>query len=120
MDKILLSGIRLEVNLGVPAEERSLPQTVVVDAEFEFDCREAARDDDFTRTIDYSAVHATLRQAATSRPYALVETMAEAMAAAVLAGFEVESVRILIRKPKALSAEGVDWAGVEIVRRKGG
>jgi hypothetical protein len=46
--------------------------------------------------------------------------MAEAMAHAVLSAYEIASVRILIRKPKALSAVGVDWAGVEIVRRNGG
>ena len=29
-------------------------------------------------------------------------------------------VRVLVRKPGALRAQGVEWAGVEITRRRGG
>jgi 7,8-dihydroneopterin aldolase/epimerase/oxygenase len=118
MDKILLSGVRLEVLLGVPEAERAVPQTVIADVEFEYDLSPAGLTDDFAKAIDYAAVHETLRRAATIRPYALIESMAEVMAAAVLQQFDVASVRILIRKPAALQARGVDWAGVEIVRRR--
>jgi 7,8-dihydroneopterin aldolase/epimerase/oxygenase len=120
MDKILLNGVRLEVHLGVPEEERAVPQTVIADVEFELDLRPAGLSDDFAKTADYAEVHQTLRRAATNRPYALIEAMAEAMAAAVLEQFDVESVRVRIRKPAALQSRGVDWAGVEIVRRRGG
>jgi hypothetical protein len=36
----------------------------------------------------------------------------------VLERYKVESVRVLLRKPGALRGRGVDWAGVEIVRRR--
>ncbi|MBI5280758.1 MAG: dihydroneopterin aldolase [Candidatus Solibacter usitatus] len=120
MDKILLTGVHFEVHAGVPEDERAVPQTVIVDVECERDLRPAGLTDDFAKTTDYAAVHRTLRDAATSRPYALIETLAEVMAAAVLAQFDVESVRVLIRKPAALQAKRVDWAGVEIVRRRRG
>jgi len=118
MDKIILTGIHLDVHLGVPEEERAVPQTIIADVECEYDLRAAGLSDDFTQTIDYAAIHETLQTAATRRPYALVESMAETMASAVLEQFDVASVRVLIRKPSALEARRVDWAGVEIVRRR--
>jgi len=118
MDKILLGGARLEVHLGVPEEERRQAQTVVVDLEMDFDIRAAAAADDFRLTVDYAAVHETLRRVASERPYALVECLAERLAAAVLDGFPVRSVRVRVKKPAALASRGVEFAGVEIVRER--
>jgi dihydroneopterin aldolase len=118
MDRILLSGVRLEVHLGVGDAERAVPQTVIACLECEFNLEKAGRTDDFTRTIDYGAIHQAVREAAGGRPYALVEALAESIASAVLARFPVDGVRVLIRKPAALASSGVDWAGVEILRRR--
>lgn len=119
-DKIILSGVRLDVRLGVPEEERAEPQGVLVDVELSCDTARAGRSDRFADTIDYARVRDVLAAVAARRPYVLLESLAEAMAGAVLAGFEVEQVRVLVKKPRALAHVGVDWAGVEIVRRRGG
>ncbi len=118
MDKVILSGARFRVRVGVTEQERARPQDIVVDAELHFDTREAGRTDDLRLTVDYAAVREALL-AACEPPCALVETLAERMAAAVLDGFPVEAVRVLVRKPGALREQGVDWAGVEITRRRG-
>lgn len=120
MDKILLTGVHLTVNLGVPPEERSIPQEIVLDVEFEFDTRPAGESDDFKRTVDYAAVHTAIRSIATERPYSLIECMAERIAAAILARFPVESVRVLLKKPAALRGRKVDYPAVEILRRRHG
>ena len=116
MDKILLNGVRLDVHLGVPVDERALLQTVVVDVECEYDTRPAGLADDFSQTLDYAAIHEAVRRTAASRPYALVEALAESIASTVLDQFNVAGVRIRLRKPAALAAKGVNWAGVEIHR----
>jgi dihydroneopterin aldolase len=118
MDKIIVSGARLSVHLGVPPHERSIAQEIVADIEVEFDIARASATDHFADTIDYAAIHETARLTATARPYSLVESMAESIAQAVLARHAVASVRVLIRKPAALRDRGVDWAGVEITRRR--
>ena len=120
MDKIILNGVRLEVHLGVPEDERAVPQVISADVECEYDTRPAGLSDDLAKAIDYAAMHQAVQRAATRRGYALVESMAEDMASALLEEFEIASVRILIRKPTALGAKGVDWAGVEIVRSRRG
>ena len=118
MDKIIVSGAHLSVHIGVPPHERNIAQEVVLDIEVGFDVRRAAASDHFADTVDYAGILSAARDAATARPYSLVETMAESVAQAVLERYKVESVRVLLRKPGALRGRGVDWAGVEIVRRR--
>jgi dihydroneopterin aldolase len=118
MDKILLSGVRIGVHIGVSPEERSLPQTVIADIECEKDLHPAGISDDVADTVDYALMHQAMLDVATQGPYALVETFAETIATTVLEHFEVQSVRVLVRKPSAFRSHGVDWAGVEIVRRR--
>lgn len=120
MDRILVSGARLEARIGVSEAERSSPQALVVDVELETDTREAARTDDLRHSVDYAAVHAVLIETALARPRALVETLAQDIADALLGRFPAEAVRVLVRKPAALRAKGADWAGVEIRRRRRG
>lgn len=119
-DKIILKGVRLDVHLGVPPEERSESQGVLVDIELTCDITRAGYTDRFQDTIDYAAVRTTLAEVAARRPYVLVESLAESMAEAVLERFPAMQVRVLVKKPRALAHAGVDWAGVEIVRRRGG
>lgn len=118
MDKVILSGARVEARIGVTEEERAQPQELAIDVELEADTREAARADDLRLSVDYAAVWRRVKAVAQQQPYALVETVAERVAAAVLEEFEPEAVRVRVRKPGALRAEGVEWAGVEILRRR--
>ncbi|MCS7043029.1 MAG: dihydroneopterin aldolase [Bryobacteraceae bacterium] len=120
MDKVIISGARLAARIGVPAAERAEPQELIVDIEMEADTREAARTDDLRHSIDYAAVHAALAETAAARPRALVETLAQDIASCVLQRFPAAAVRVLVRKPGALRAQGADWAGVEILRRRDG
>jgi dihydroneopterin aldolase len=120
MDQVIVSGARLMARIGVTEEERARPQELVIDAALAVDTREAARTDDLRFSIDYAAVWRKIESVAGQQPYALVETLAEKIAAALLEEFPAEAVRVLVRKPGALRAEGADWAGVEITRRRGG
>lgn len=120
MDRILLHDVRLTVYLGVPAAERSRTQEVFLDVSLGCDTSVAGRTDDFHQTIDYGAVLRTIHHVVAARPYCLVESMVECIAAAILAEFPVADVQLRLRKPSALKAEGVGYAGVEIVRRRDG
>ena len=119
-DRILLRGVHLDCHIGVPAEERARPQELVLDVDLTFDLRAAGRSDNFADTVDYAAVRDVMERMAGQKPYALVESLAESVAAEILASFPVESVRVLVRKPAALAQMRVDWPGVEIVRTRDG
>lgn len=120
MDHILLHDISLTVYLGVPVAERGRTQEVFLDLTLGCDTSVAGRSDDFHDAIDYSAVLRTIHRVAADRPYVLIESMVESFAAAILAEFPVAEVQLRLRKPAALKAEGVGYAGVEIVRRRDG
>jgi dihydroneopterin aldolase len=120
MDKVIVQGARLEARIGVTEEERARPQEVVIDVELALDVREAARTDDLRLSVDYAEVWRLMEGTARRQPWALVETLAERIASALLEGFPAEEARVLVRKPGALRAQGVEWAGVEIVRRRSG
>jgi dihydroneopterin aldolase len=120
MDRIGLSGVKLQCHLGVPAEERTVAQEILVDVEMGSDVTRAAESDAVGDTVDYTRVRDVLEAVAQRREYALIESLAAAMAAEILGGFAVEEVRILVKKPAALWWQGVDCVWVEVVRRRDG
>ncbi len=116
LDKIELPRIPVRARVGCTEEERELPQTITIDVELRCDLRPAARADDIDAAIDYVAVLEEVRVVADSRNYALIETIAEAVAERLLAAFPVSETTVRVRKPSALKKDGVPWAGVEITR----
>ncbi len=117
MDRILIAALPLRCFLGVTAEERSTPQTVIVDLELSLDLAPAAASDAIGHTVNYSSVCAYAEEIATARPFHLIESLAGAIADILLAKFTVEQVRVLVRKPAALARRGAAYAAVELVRK---
>ncbi len=81
---IWLNGVECRSKIGVPSAERARRQKLLVDAGLELDARPSAARDDFRLTVDYWAVEKLLRAEAESKECALIETLAERLAAAVL------------------------------------
>jgi len=117
-DRILLENIRVAGRHGVSDEERAARQPFEVDVELVRDLREAGRTDDLARTVDYSVVDALVRDVVANRSFKLLETIAEAIADGVLAGFPVDEVVVRVRKPAVRLAGPVDYSGVEIRRSR--
>lgn len=101
-DMIWLNGVECRVKVGVPASERSRRQKILVDVGLETDIRPAAARDDFRLAPDYWAVEKLVRAEAEAGERALVETLAERLAAAVLAKFRVPAVVVRVRKTPAV------------------
>ena len=117
-DRIHLLGASLQCQIGVTAQERAQPQELIGDVTVDFDIRPAARTDDVALTVDYERIFDLLQELCAAREYALVETLVEAMAKAILERFSVERVHILLKKPGALRHRGVAAAAVEIDRER--
>jgi dihydroneopterin aldolase len=83
-DLVWLMGVECRCRVGVPAAERRRRQRIWVDVGLEVDAARAAARDDFRRAADYQAVETAVRAEAESGERALVETLAERLAAAVL------------------------------------
>ena len=120
LEKTLIPDIPLHARVGCTAEERREPQRILVDLELWWDVRAAAAADDISRAIDYVAVRDAAEEIAAVRPYALIESIAESIVAALFDRFPAEKLLVRVRKPSALARFGVPWAGVEITRVRGG
>lgn len=101
-DMIWLNGIECRSKVGVPSAERARRQSLLVDAGLEVDIRPAARRDDFRRAVDYAAVETLIRASAEAGARALMETLAERLAAAILKAHPlVAAATIRVRKTPA-------------------
>jgi dihydroneopterin aldolase len=118
MDRIAVPEIRLEARLGVADEERATPQEILVDVELCLDLRQAGAADDLSSTVDYVEVCSLVEAVVGSRPFRLVEAVAEETARALLERFAVDEARVRVRKPSALVRWGAPWAEVEVRRRR--
>ncbi|MCU0493697.1 MAG: dihydroneopterin aldolase [Chloroflexaceae bacterium] len=119
-DNIRLEGMIFFGYHGTRPEENSLGQRFVVDVELQLSTRAAGESDDLNLTVDYSQVHALARQVVEGPAVQLTETLAERIAAGVLAQQPlVGAVRVTVRKPNVRLDDTV-LAGsvVEVLRRR--
>jgi dihydroneopterin aldolase len=101
-DQIRLLGLRVFGRHGVLDHERRDGQEFVVDAVLWLDTRPAAAADDLSLTVDYDAVASRLAAVVSGEPVALIETLADRLAAACLSVAEVvREVEITVHKPHA-------------------
>jgi len=97
-DHITLHGLGLTAHLGVPEEERAVPQRVEADVTLWTSQPLAGLKDDLRRTVDYSRAAALCRETAGAKDYKLIETLAEELCTALLAKFPLRQVRLTLHK----------------------
>jgi len=114
-DRILINGLELPVQIGVPDDERAGWQTLRADLELELVGRVEDFGDDLSATVDYDAVAKEVRLLAAERPRRLIERLAGEIAQAVLVRPLVCGVTVTIRKR---ILPGVDDVAVIIHRAK--
>lgn len=116
-DTILLDGIEVPAALGVSAAERRMRRPVRVDLEVGRDLRVAGRSDRIKDTLDYSRIYEVVEEIAGGREHRLVEALGENLAAELLDRFDIEWVKVTVRKPKPVAGV-LDYTGIRITRRR--
>ena len=94
------------------------PQPFEVDIELVLNLQPAGIDDDLEKSVDYARVYDVVRQIVESTSYRLLEALAEAISHEILAVFDVLEVGVRIRKPAVKLDGPLDYAAVEIWRRR--
>ena len=119
-DRIELRDMHFQGRHGVLPEEAAQAQPFDVDVVLELELAAAGVADDLARTVDYGDVFGRARAVIEAGPHvALIETLAERIAADVLAAHpSVAAVTVRVRKPRALLPGDFAWAGVEIRRER--
>ena len=101
LDRISLVGLRAYGYHGVQPAERARGQQFVADAVLWFDTSQAAAADELSLTVDYGALASRLAEIISGEPVALIETLAQRLAAACLADERVQHAEITVHKPDA-------------------
>jgi 7,8-dihydroneopterin aldolase/epimerase/oxygenase len=117
-DKILLCGAQFFAHHGVGDDERQVGGRYTVDVEVDYDLLRAGTSDQLADTISYSQVYDRVRTLVERSSFRLVEALAEAIAADLLAHFPAPSVRVRVTKTPPPIAGIVAAAGVEVVRTR--
>lgn len=98
-DTISIERIRITTCIGVPPEERAIPQNLEVSLTFPITTvSKAAHTDDLTHSIDYFEIYQKVHTIAAERPRKLIETLAEDLATSLKEKFTLPSIHITIHK----------------------
>lgn len=121
MDSIYINGMEFYAYHGVFPEENRLGQLFTVDVVLHTDLRPAGESDDLTRTVNYAEAYNEIKAIMTGEPVQLVETLAERIAAVLLAQFPiVRSARVKLHKPNPPIPGHLAGVAVEILRERRG
>ncbi len=101
LDQIRLTGITAFGYHGVFEHERREGQTFVADVVVHLDTRRAAARDDLAHTLHYGELAEQVAAVLSGEPVDLIETVAERIAATVLAQGIVQAVDVEVHKPNA-------------------
>lgn len=108
-----VAGLEVPGRHGVLKEEREREQPFVYDLELEL-AEPAA--DRIEETVDYREVAELVREVSESRQLRLLESLAAAVADALLEHFPVQRVRVRVRKPQVRLAVPVGHTAATVER----
>ena len=110
-----LKGLEIPGRHGATPEEHEREQPFLYDLELELEEPQADR---IEETVDYREVVALVRELSESRQFTLLETMAAAVADALLERFPAERVRVRVRKPEVRLAAPAEHAAASVERSR--
>ena len=83
-DKIAIKDLELHFHVGVPEEERSEPQKLLITIEMTLDLGPSGATDNLAETIDYYAVSQAVKTLGQARRWKLIEALADDICQLVL------------------------------------
>ncbi len=98
MNEIAIRGLEILTHIGVPDEERSRPQKLLVDVVLVPVTAFADLGDDIALTVDYDAAAKRIRELAEARPRKLIETLAAEIAGMLVDEFPARRATVEVRK----------------------
>jgi dihydroneopterin aldolase len=117
-DRIEVRGLQVEGIHGVDDDERSRPQPFEVDLDIYLDTAPAGSSDDVGDTADYARAVAAAAAVVRGPSRRLLESLAAAVADAVLADRRAAAVTVVVRKLAPPVSERLGSAGVRLHRRR--
>ncbi|MCL1804532.1 MAG: dihydroneopterin aldolase [Clostridiales bacterium] len=117
-DKIILKGMRFYGRHGCLPAELELGQWFEVDMELSLDLTKAGKSDDLRDTLNYAELYEGAKAVVEGPSFALIEALAEKLIGLCFDFSQVEAAKVLLKKPQAPLGGPLDYAAVELVRRR--
>ncbi|MFU2315871.1 bifunctional dihydroneopterin aldolase/7,8-dihydroneopterin epimerase [Rahnella sp. PCH160] len=103
MDIVFIEQLNVITTIGAYDWEQTIKQKLVFDIEMAWDNRKSAASDDVNDCLSYADVSDAVIEHVSSQNFALVERVAEEVAALLLARFNSPWVRVKLSKPGAVA-----------------
>lgn len=114
---IEIRGLEVMARVGVPEEERAVPQRLLLDLRLAAFEQPDDLGDDITATVDYFSLSRRAIAFVGERPRKLIETLADDVAERLMADYPLRWIEITVRKFILTDAE---WVAVSIRRESNG
>jgi FolB domain-containing protein len=116
MDKIFIKDLKVRGILGIHDWERVTPREIIINVTVYADTKKAAKTDDISDCVDYSALAKKVRAHVEYAARMTVEALANDLAEICLQEPKAQKVVVRVEKPGAVpEAESV---GVEVERKR--
>ncbi len=116
LDKIKINDLSIPCIIGTEAYEREDKQQVILNLTLFVDLEAAGKNDELSKTVDYSKLSKEIYEMVVETKLHLIETLAHRVADMVLNHNRVKKAIVSIKKPSALPlAKSTE---VQIVREK--
>ncbi|MEK7951910.1 dihydroneopterin aldolase [Luteolibacter soli] len=96
--EIEIRRLKVTCHIGVPEEERALPQQLRVTVKLSVGTPFHTMGDEISRTLDYAALAAAIQDLSAARPRRLIETLAADVANLTLEFPVVSAVEVTVEK----------------------
>ena len=110
-----LAGLEVRGRHGAMPEEHERDQPFLFDLELELPEPQADR---LEETVDYREVVELVREVSASGELQLLETLAAAVADALIQRFPLERARVRVRKPELRLEAPVEWTAATVERSR--
>lgn len=118
MDRIRLQNMSFYGFHGVSAAEIETGRRYEVDCDMFLDLALPGKSDKLSDTVNYAEMYGTIERVMQQRRYALLEAIAEDIAANVLNDQRIQKVIVRVRKMIPPIPGNLDYIEVEIVRER--
>ncbi len=102
MDLVFIEALQVYATIGVYDWEQTIKQKLVLDIEMAHDNRQAGKSDSLHDALNYADVSQTVIEHIESRPFLLIERVAEEVAELIQTRFSVPWIKIRLKKPSAV------------------
>lgn len=118
MDYIYIKNLEVYAFHGVNEEEKAMGQKFLISLKIFLDLREAGKEDNLNKTINYAEVCYNVEKLFTKSKHDLIEKCAEEIAEYILTNYEMaEQVEVKLKKPWAPIGKSVEHSSVNIKRK---